>query len=90
MNESNISKSGSTLLEMNKEDFQSKYPNHGDKFFDAFRQLIHQIQNQQQQQHHSPSTIETSATDLLGLQSKLFLKISQIEFGCCCCCCLLP
>ena len=56
---------------MNKEDFQLKYPNHGHKFYDAFRQLIHQIQAQQQQQQHSPTSIEgNNANDLLGLQSK--------------------
>lgn len=54
---------------MNKEDFQLKYPNHGHKFYEAFRQLVHQIQIQQQQQH-SPAIIEGNATDLLGLQSK--------------------
>lgn len=61
---------------MNEEDFQSKYPNHGHKFFEAFRQLVHQIsvQNHQQQQQHSPSTIETNPTDLLGLQSKIFFQ----------------
>jgi hypothetical protein len=59
---------------MNKEDFQLKYPNHGHKFYEAFRQLVHQIQiqqqQQQQQQQHSPAIIEGNATDLLGLQSK--------------------
>lgn len=55
---------GSNLLEMNKDDFQSKYPNHGHKFYEAFRQLVHQIQLQQ----HSPAIIDTS-TDLLGLQN---------------------
>lgn len=60
-----VSISGSNLLEMNKDDFQSKYPNHGHKFYEAFRQLVHQIQLQQ----HSPAIIDTS-TDLLGLQSK--------------------
>lgn len=59
---------GANFLEMNKEDFQLKYPNHGHKFYEAFRQLVHQIQIQQQQQH-SPAIIENSATDLLGLQS---------------------
>ena len=59
---------GANFLEMNKEDFQLKYPNHGHKFYEAFRQLVHQIQIQQQQQH-SPAIIENNATDLLGLQS---------------------
>ncbi len=56
---------------MNKEDFQSKYPSYGHKFYEAFRQLIHQLQQQQQQQQqHSPPIIEgPNATDLLGLQS---------------------
>jgi hypothetical protein len=57
---------GANLLEMNKEDFQLKYPNHGHKFYEAFRQLVHQIQIQQQ---HSPAIIEGNANDLLGLQS---------------------
>jgi hypothetical protein len=68
-NKKTIFYTGANFLEMNKEDFQLKYPNHGHKFYEAFRQLVHQIQIQQQQQQHSPAIIENSATDLLGLQS---------------------
>lgn len=59
---------GSVLLKMTKEDFQSSYPHHGQKFYDAFNEFVQQVQQQQQHQH-SPSSMDGNTNDLLGLQS---------------------